>query len=298
MLRFLPALIQGVLGALIFVLNTVFWCLILFLFVPLKVCIPNLAFRRWCTQQMTKIAQNWTSGNNFEMDVLYQIQWQVEGLGQIHRDRSYLIFANHQSWVDIVVIQKIFSRRIPFPRFFLKQQLLYVPFLGAAWWALDFPFMKRYSKSYLEKHPEKRGEDLATTRRACARFQGSPISILNFLEGTRLTKEKHLKQKSPYRHLLLPKAGGTAFVLEAMGRQFHSILDVTIQYPDSKSISLWDMFCGRLNKIYVRVNEIPIPAEFLSGNYLEDAVYRQRFQDWIRGLWENKDRVIGEIHVS
>jgi 1-acyl-sn-glycerol-3-phosphate acyltransferase len=41
------------------------------------------------------------------------------------------------------VLQRIFHGRIPFLKFFLKQELIWVPVIGLAWWALDFPFMKR-----------------------------------------------------------------------------------------------------------------------------------------------------------
>jgi hypothetical protein len=89
--------------------------------------------------------------------------------------------------------------------------------------------MKRYSKAYLEKHPEKKGKDLETTRKTCASSQ-QPGGIFNFVEGTRFTEGKHAQQQSPF-HLLKPKAGGIAFVLDAMGEQLKSIVNVTIHYP-------------------------------------------------------------------
>ena len=73
--------------------------------------------------------------------------------------------------------------------------------------------MKRYSKAFLEKNPHLIGKDVEATRKACEKFKFSPISIMNFVEGTRYTEEKHEKQKSPYTHLLKPKAGGVAFVI-------------------------------------------------------------------------------------
>ena len=35
---------------------------------------------------------------------------------------------------------------------------------------------------------------------------------MNFVEGTRFTREKHARQNSPYNHLLRTKAGGMAFM--------------------------------------------------------------------------------------
>ena len=92
-------------------------------------------------------------------------------------------------------------------KFFLKKELMWVPVLGIAWWALDYPFMKRYSRQFVEKHPELKGKDMETTRKFCAKFKNSPVTVLNFLEGTRFNNEKHAKQNSPFAHLLLPKAG-------------------------------------------------------------------------------------------
>ena len=86
--------------------------------------------------------------------------WRIDGVEHLRRDGRYLVLANHQSWVDIVVLQDVFNRRIPFLKFFLKQQLIWVPVLGLAWWALDFPFMRRYTREELERHPEWRGRDV------------------------------------------------------------------------------------------------------------------------------------------
>jgi len=294
MLDFLPGPIKGIIASVFFVLNTIFWCSLLYPFAFMKVLIPLPGFRNWCTRVMIHIGENWITGNTLSMAIIHKIRWQVEGLEKLKFDRSYLVSANHQAWFDIVVLQHIFNKQIPFLRFFLKQQLIFVPLLGGAWWALDFPFMKRHSKSYLEKHPEKRGEDLATTRRACERFQGTRISVLNFLEGTRFTQAKHDQQKSPYKHLLKPKTGGIAFVMEAMGTQFHSFLDVTIYYP-GKAQNMWAVFSGKLDEVKVKVEEIMIPPELLQGSYLEDPVFRDKMQKWVHELWLKKDRTLSEF---
>jgi len=163
--------------------------------------------------------------------------------------------------------------------------------VGLAWWFLDYPFMKRYARKTIEKHPELRGEDLATTRKACESFRHTPVSILNFLEGSRFTTAKHASQESPYRNLLLPKAGGLAFVLDAMGDSLHSLLDVTIVYPDGTP-TLWDFLAGRLDRVVVHVEERTIPQDMLGGDYLGDAAFRERLQEWVRNLWQQKDERI------
>jgi 1-acyl-sn-glycerol-3-phosphate acyltransferase len=212
----------------------------------------------------------------------------VESSAELSYAGHYLVLSNHQSWVDIPVLQAVFNRRIPFMRFFLKSQLIWVPLLGLAWWALDFPFMKRYSREKLAKHPELAGRDLETTRRACEKFRGIPISILIFAEGTRLTEQKHELQRSPFRHLLKPKAGGVAFVLEAMGDALHAVLDITIAYPHGKP-TFADLFANRIPEVRVSIRQREIPSELTRGNYENDPAARSAAQEWINAVWHEKD---------
>ncbi|MBK9039850.1 MAG: acyltransferase [Bdellovibrionales bacterium] len=279
----------GVLCLVIFVLNTIIFGGLICIFVPVKLLSATLSFRNWVSARMVQLAETWISVNSLFMKKIHHVQWDVSGIENLSFDKSYLISANHQSWVDIPVLQEIFNRRIPFIRFFLKSQLLYVPILGGAWWALDFPFMKRHSRQYLSRHPEKRGEDFKTIRKTCAKFKNTPTSILNFLEGTRFTRTKHEEQKSNYQNLLNPKVGGLAFVLNVMGEQFDSLLDVTIFYPNGTP-NLWDLLSGKLQKIAVRVERWPIPPELTNSHHLKTEKNRKLMHEWIREIWANKDR--------
>ncbi len=201
---------------------------------------------------------------------------------------------NHQSWADIFVLQHLLNRRIPMLKFFLKQQLIYVPVIGLAWWALDFPFMKRHGKAQLEARPELRLQDAESTRRACRKFSLVPTSVMNFAEGTRFTRAKHEAQASPYRHLLKPRAGALALALNAMGDRFHSLIDATIVYP-AGAPSFWEFLCGKVPVIAVHFRQLTIPSEFLQGNYLEDESFRNRFQAWLSQLWAEKDLNVDEM---
>ncbi len=192
------------------------------------------------------------------------------------------------------MLQKVFNKRIPLLKFFLKQQLIWVPLLGLAWWALEFPFMRRHSSAYLAAHPEARGQDLAATRKACERFAAMPTSVMNFVEGTRFTQAKRIALKSPYRHLLPPRAGGVAFVLAAMGGMLQSMIDVTIAYCDT-SPTLWDLCCGRLGPVRIVVERRPIEPWTTAGDYTEDEAFRRRFQAWLSGIWADKDRKLDQI---
>lgn len=289
------ATLRGILTMVLIVLNLLFWATLLYI-VALGKLLPLPALRARCDCLLVRIAENWIGGNERILALTQAIRRDVEGLDRLARNEWYLVICNHQSWVDILVLQGVFNRRIPFLKFFLKKQLIRVPVLGFAWWALDFPFMQRHSREYLERHPEARGQDLEATRRACEQFSRNPTSVMNFIEGTRFTAKKHAAQGSPYRHLLKPRAGGTAFVLSAMGDVLHRILDVTIVYQGGTP-SLWDLCCGRIRELRIRILGRDIPAWMRCGDYRDDAHFRARFQAWISEIWEYKDGQIGLLQA-
>jgi len=293
MLRWLPSPLKGVLSLLLYIVNTLFWFVPLMFLAILKL-LPITRWQAWMSYLVDAIAVAWISLNNLTTQLFTSIKWRIEGLETLSRKDWYLIIANHQSWADILILQNIFNRRIPFIKFFLKKELLYVPFMGLCWWALDFPFMKRYSQQLLKKRPELKGKDIATTRKACEKFRFKPVSIMNFVEGTRFTPAKHAEQQSPLQYLLKPKAGGTAFVLGTMGEQLHKLLDVTIHYPQGIP-SFWDYISGKVHAITVNINVLPIGKELI-GDY-NDQVYRERFQQWLNQLWTDKDRQLAALQT-
>jgi 1-acyl-sn-glycerol-3-phosphate acyltransferase len=261
----------------------------------LRLAMPVGVWRHICSRIIDGVATGWVAINNWNMRITKNIQWDVRGTDsdKLKTDEWYLILSNHQSWVDILILQKIFHRKIPLLKFFIKKELIWVPFLGFAWWALDFPFMKRYSNAFLEKHPHLKGKDIETTRKACEKFKTIPISVMNFVEGTRFTIEKHQRQQSPFNYLLRPKAGGTAMVLDSMGERLRRILNVTIAYPEGEK-SFWAFLCGRIREIRVRVECLPIGKELL-GDYFDDVEFREQFQEWLTALWADKDRQLEDL---
>lgn len=291
MLSFLPSGLKGIIATLIILTNTLLLFPFLCFFALIKLIFPINHIRILSTKALIGIADLWVSINSFNFVLLHNIDWQVEGLDNLTKDEWYLVTSNHQSWADIPIMQYLLKGKIPMLKFFLKKELIWVPILGICWWALDFPFMKRFSRAFLERHPEMKGKDLETTRKACEKFKYTPITVFNFLEGTRFTKVKHAKQHSPFKHLLRPKAGGAAFVLDAMGNQIHTLLDITIIYPD-QHCGIWDLLCGRIDRIAVSARAIKIPEAFLGKNYSEDAIFREAFQGWVTQLWQEKDQLI------
>ncbi len=297
MLNFLPKPLVGVIAVSLLVLNILVWCGFLFSVALIKFLLPFKPVRRAVDPILNAIATTWISGNNGWMRLTQKTRWDVQGVEGLQYRGWYLVSSNHQSWVDIFVLQNMFNRRIPFLKFLIKQELLYVPIMGLAWWALDYPFMKRYSAEYLKKHPEMRGKDLETTRKACKKFSLIPTSVMNFPEGTRFTPPKHDRQESPYRHLLKPKAGGVALVLDAMGEKFQSLLNVTIVYPDGIP-GFWEFLSGRVKRITVRVQNLPIPKHFIGGDYENDAQFRAAFQQWLHEVWLEKDALIAQLRAE
>jgi len=284
----MPSFLRGALALLLLVLNTLFWCAPLFAGALVKLALPFAPVRRRVDRFLNGCANGWVACNSGWMRLLHPTRWDVDGAQSLARSEWYLVNCNHQSWVDIFALQHVLRGRIPLLKFFLKQQLIYVPVIGLAWWALDFPFMKRHGKEALRRRPELRTQDQEATLRACRKFSLVPTSVMNFAEGTRFTARKHESQASPYRHLLKPRAGAMALTLNAMGERFRSLVDATIVYPDGAP-SFWDFLCGRTPRIVVRLRQLPIPEGFATGDYAADPAFRSRFQQWLAGLWQEKD---------
>ncbi|HSW14882.1 MAG TPA: acyltransferase [Solimonas sp.] len=296
MLQFLPAPLLGALMLSLLFINTVFWVIPVYVLVLVKLLTPAGAARDAVSRGAAALAQNWAAVNSWMVGALLKTEWDIRIDAQARLDPrgQYLACSNHQSWNDIVVQMKTFGHRAPFFKFFIKQELIWVPLLGLAWWGLDYPFMKRYSSEKLAKYPELRGKDVETTKRACQKFRRQPVLVLNFLEGTRFTAAKHQKQQSPYKHLLRPKSGGFAFAMNAFGEQLNALLDITIVYPGGAQ-GIWALLAGKVPKVIVEVRQLTIPHELYAGDYENDLEFRQRFQAWIAELWEHKDRRIDAL---
>ncbi len=289
--------VRGVLFFGVLTVNTVFWFVPIMPLAIIKLLLPVPALRRLATRVLMAIGENWISVNTWVIRNAGSLKLESRGLENLRRDGWYLVMANHQTWVDIVMLQAVFNRRVPFPKFFIKQELIWFPFLGMAWWAMDMPFMKRYSPSYLAKNPHMKGKDLETTRLACEKFRDTPTTVLNFIEGTRFSEEKRLERKSPYRHLLQPRAGGLAVALSSMGELFTSIVDVTLIYPDGAT-SFWDMCCGRAVNVIAEVRELALEDWLIAGDYQSDREFRKELHAWLGETWAQKDEIIAKTRKA
>jgi len=289
----LKRIISQLLGCTIFliaIINILFCAVQLFPLAFIKFIIPIPWWRKITGKLLVIVANNWVGVNSWFIHHLFPIKWKVTGVEQLKKNDWYLIISNHQSWIDILIIQKVLYGKIPYIKFFLKKELIWVPIMGLAWWALDFPFMKRFKKEEIEKNPKLKGKDIEITRKACEKFKTDYVAVMTFPEGTRITKEKHDRQKSPYKHLLKPKAGGLSFTISAMGDKFHRLVNITIVYPDGVR-TMWDFLCGKVRNVDVFVETTPIPEKFAKAD-LEDKKFQKEFTDWLNGLWLKKDTLI------
>ena len=285
--------IRGVISISACFFNTLFWAVPILVVSGFKLLLPVKSWHKGCTRVLNYFAGCWVGGNKTIQRMFHRVKWDIRGLENLPRDGWYLVLANHQSWVDIVVLQNIFHRRIPFLKFFLKKELFWYPVIGLCWWALDFPFIKRYTAKFLAQNPHLKGKDIETTLKACNKFSQLPVSVMNFVEGTRFTREKHAGLKSPYTNLLRPRAAGIALVISGLSDKLHRIIDVTIVYPGNVK-GFWPFACGEIGEIKVHIEALPV-TEDLVGDYAADRKFRVRFQGWLNQRWEEKDHRIDRM---
>lgn len=286
-------MLRAVLATSLLLASTIFWGS------AILICaLPKLFLRgeprRRLILFLASFGENWVATNDRILDRLVSTQWNVSGIDGIRSDGHYLVISNHISWVDIIALFRAFHGKSAFIRFFMKRQLIWFPILGQACDALEFPFMKRYSAEFLERHPEKRGEDLVTARRACRRYRRIPVTVLNFLEGTRFTREKHENQASPYRHLLRPRIGGLSFALASLGDQLDAVYDVTIAYP-GHDCTFWQLVTNRIPRIAVRIRRLELQPDLINEAITRPGPERDRFKAWVDDLWREKDDLLDQL---
>ena len=291
-MKFVFENIIGIMSITILVLNTfVLSCLLIPLGI-IKFFLPLTALKVLFTKFIIKVGELWIFTNKIWVKALHNPKWQIIGKENIKSDGWTIATSNHQSFADIFLLQDITNRKMPMLKFFMKYVLIYVPVIGLSWWALDMPFLKRYTKKQLENNPELHGKDVREMKRALKHYALYPVTVFSFAEGTRFTIKKNLHQKSPFKNLLKPKEGGLATALSLVN-EIDSLIDFTIKF-DTKKRSFWDYLCGRMNSVKVIIREIKIPAKFLNIDLLENKILRSEFKDWLHDIWNEKDTLIGK----
>ena len=282
--------LHGSLALLVLVTSTLV-CSVPILLLGLVKLYPNQRWNVYCTKMVDNIATLWIEGNNIYLDKFNPARIEITGLTHLDPQNWHLVVANHQSWLDIVILQRLLNRKIPVLKFFIKDQLKWIPLLGFSWWAMGCPFLKRYSKAYLAKNPHKKGNDLKATQKSLKLLKQAPTTLMSFIEGTRYTPQKKSQQNSPYQHLLKPKAGGISFVINSMSQKITQLLDVTIVYPHQHH-SLWNFLCRHMDSVKIHVRQLPIPQQFLNASLFDDDKTQLEFRHWLNQQWSEKDRLI------
>ncbi len=287
--------IRLVFNVLFVTLNTAFTAFVVCLFAVFKLLLPfkvaQVAFTRLANKQFWL----WATLNLWMLNVNNDIKWQVEGGEELSLEKWYLMMSNHISWSDIVILTSVLKDKMPMSKFFLKHDLLYVPFVGLACWGLDMPFMKRHSREFLLRHPERRNDDFEAIQKSCKKFQQTPTTLVNFVEGTRASQEKLATVKTPYQHLLKPKTGGLAFALSAMGPILDGIVNVTLAYPENQESPFIDMLKGNLTSVVVHIKVHPMD-ENVNGDYFKDKAFKRRFHSWLNNEWKEKDEYLQGVY--
>lgn len=243
-----------------------------------------------------RITRHWIATNNALINhILPSIDFRVSVPDDLSQTGQYILISNHQSWVDTTLIQYISHDRLPLTRFFTKFELIYIPVVGQAFYFLDFPMMKRYSKEAIAKNPALKNRDLEEAKRACQLLMDKPFTLLNFIEGTRFTPQKHAKQQSPYTGLLKPKAGGLALALGALGERVDAVLDMTIVYPDGIP-GYDDLWQGNIKQIGVDIRHVKVPEDLMqrliAGGFQQDEQTKADMYAWLDTLWQEKQAIM------
>ena len=284
------AIFTGAFSFFLIVINTFFWCSFLLTIAIFKLLIPIESWKTLCTKWIIAIGECWIFCNGLWIKLLHNPQWKVTGFDSLNQSDWYLTMANHQSWADIFVLQGITNRKIPMLKFFMKDVLIWVPVIGLAWWALDMPFLKRYTEEQIKKDPSLRGKDIIEMKKSFGRFARYPVSIFSFAEGTRFTEAKRVSQDSPYDQLLKPKSGGIGLTLSTMP-YIKKALDFTIKY-NSNYRTFWDFLCGRMSSVEIQVKIIDVPGNLVQKNYIEDEKFREELKEGLYSIWEEKNKFL------
>lgn len=285
--------VVGVLVISLIITRLIFSTFLLAILAIFKLTFKN-NFKFW-NKPIVFISEQWIRNNNLFFKIFTPTKFTMNGDFSFDKKGNYILIANHQSWVDILAMQYMGAKKqLPFMRFFIKKELLFVPFAGFVWWVLDYPLLNRYSKEYLEKFPKKKGEDIKSMIKACEKFADIPSTVTIYPEGTRFDEEKYKLQKSPYQNLLKPKSGGLATAVTVLEERFSTLIDVSIYYPDGIP-GFWDFVSGKVKEIKILVTQREIPRTFYGKNYFEDDAYKQEFSQWLNNIWQEKDAEIEKM---
>ena len=233
----------------------------------------------------------WININELLITRLLRIQIDIPQINQMSENNWYILTSNHQSFFDIILVQIFCKRHKLYNKFFMKESLIYLPFIGISCWGLDFVFIKRFSKKDLKRNPEKIAKQHNYILQKCELYKTYPCTIVNFIEGTRYTKNK--AAKSSYKNILGPQPMGLSLLMTTMQPKIKQVLDISIVYPDRVD-NFFDLFFQSNHKILLSCNIIDVDHSH-AGDYRNDKNYRASFNKWLKEIWRSKDQKISDM---
>ncbi len=280
----------GIISSTILIVNTLILAILMIPLGIIKFLIPIKSLRASFTKIIIKIGEIWISVNSLWVIKLHKPNLEINGQENLGGNSWFLSTSNHQSAADIFIVQFITNRKIPMLKFFIKYELIYVPIIGICWWALDMPFLKRYTQEQIKRNPKLEGRDYKKMKKSLEHYSLHPVSIFSYAEGTRFSKEKHINQNSKFSHLLKPKEGGLAIALSNVNK-IKELIDITIIY-DSDNLGFWNYLCGNIKNIKIFISKTKIPSKYLIDTLITNNELRSDFKLWLYDRWAEKDVLI------
>ena len=108
MLHFLPGPIIACFSVLLYLANTLLWLLPILIFSLLKALGPIALWQKFFSYLLDQMASNWVLFNTFIQKLFTKTKINVSGLEKLKMKDWYLVISNHQSWTDILVLQRVF----------------------------------------------------------------------------------------------------------------------------------------------------------------------------------------------
>ena len=178
------------------------------------------------------------------------IQVHLSGDNAVPQENA-LVIANHQAMADIILILCLAQSagRLRDCKWFVKEQLKYMPGIGWGMLFIDCIFLKR-----------RWAEDANSIQATFSKYRERKIDfwLISFLEGTRSNPSKREKSKAyakakklpEFTHVMLPRTKGFLATSEGLYGLYGSVLDLTLAY-ESTPPSLLSFFCGNTQEIWV-----------------------------------------------
>jgi len=204
-------------------------------------------------------------------------------------DENAIVIVNHQQMPDITTLMALArsKRRLGDLKFFVKKALQWVPGIGWGMQFLSCPFVARDWTADRDR--------IARTFRTLTR-EHTPIWLVSFVEGTRVTPEKIVQSQAfarerglaVFEHVLVPRTKGFIASVQGLGRHVGAVYDVTIGYAEGVP-TLWQFIKGRVHDIHVHVRRFPV--EDLPRLEAELA-------EWLHARFAEKDLLLAYFYAN